>query len=251
MKLIPYIILLVLAACSGTNFSSDTGGKKSADKGDADGDDSDGGPDSDSDAGDSDADGSDSDTEDGGIDSDDSGADDDDIIIGDENVVEPKECTSANIAVVPGTATNCPAHFAAYAADDADNPKLTCCPLPVKNILKSDPAQARQTCLSDEVATGVSGGSLMCTKINTDKYRLGPAVRSCYIGSGSSGSSGAGTCTVPPGTMAAMNQFFGSDACVGMPYGALIVSWTGDDCGDVQSAQLFDNATSQPIIMHP
>ena len=127
---------------------------------------------------------------------------------------------------------------------------LGCCPLPARDILaKGDAVLRGAQCGPDEVATGANGNSLMCSKINTAKYRLGPAQTSCYVGSGVSGSSGSANCGLPSATLQAMSSAFGSDGCIGSPFGSLIVARTGKNCGDVQAAQLFFSQNNQPVPM--
>ncbi len=167
----------------------------------------------------------------------------------DETLLKPQQCTTATIKFAVGT-VNCPKYYAAYTVDDGKQPNLGCCPLPVKDILSKDPGVPKQTCGANEVATGTAGSQLVCTKINTAKYSLGPAQTTCYVGKGASGSSGAGPCGAPNVTLQALVSTMGSDACIGSPFGSLITSWTGKNCGDTAASQLFYAKDHQPVAMN-
>lgn len=263
------ILILILVGCTESDFSGaaakrdrDTG-KNRPDQVDSssddeggdedvnDGDDNDvGGPNDGKIGTDSDNDGEDGtegDDDKGAIDGPDAGIEIDE----DEKTHKPKACIVENVKFTPGDGANCPAHYAAYTADDGKSPNFGCCPLPAKDILSKDPPQVRGTnCLTNEVITGVSGGSVSCTKINTKRYKLDVSRKTCYAGSGASGGGGTGACGVPNATFQALISRFGSDACIGQPYGSLIVGRTGKNCADVTSAQLKYVDNDQPVKMY-
>jgi hypothetical protein len=165
----------------------------------------------------------------------------------------PLECTSANVKFAAAPGKECPANYAAYTADDARSPMFGCCPLPANDILDAAAATPRAgKCAADEVVTGVGAGGnqVLCRKINTTKYKLATTQTTCYAGHGAAGGDGAGECGTPPATFQALTAVFGIDACIGAPFGSLIVARTGSACGDVKSAQLLDLATGQAITMY-
>lgn len=252
------ILALALAgACSKSDFAARNGKQaavrgtdaadgddrnedlKNGNKGDSDGNDDDAN-DSDGDSdGDSDSDGDGDDDDDDLGQSDDSGGGSD-LETEDETIHKPAVCSTTTIKFAPtGTESKCPAHYAAYTADDSREYKIACCPLPARDILsESEPVERGQRCESNEIATGASASGLICTKINTKRYKLDSARASCYVGDGASGGQNATPCGTPSATLQAMVATFGSDACIGNPFGSLIVGRTGKYCRDVTSSQL-------------
>ena len=165
-------------------------------------------------------------------------------------VQKPVACNSSNIKFIGGgsSETSCPKNYAAFSADDARSPRFGCCPLPARDILSGDPPATRlNNCAADEIVTGVSGNSLSCTRINTKRYRLGSTTPTCYNGSGASGGDGAASCGAPTATLQALVQPFGSDACLGFPWGSLMVRWSGKECRDVSAAQVFYVDSGAPV----
>lgn len=157
----------------------------------------------------------------------------------DASAFQPKVCDATSIFFARA-GQKCPANYAAYTADDGSSALLGCCPLPAGDILLSQEPVARSSnCQADEVATGVvSGRTLYCSKIDTTKYKLSSPAKTCYNGSGASGGDGSSKCGGPSATLKALVAKFGSDACMGFPYGSLIVRNSGKDCGDISAAVL-------------
>lgn len=213
-----------------------------------DGKDADGDGNDDEDDSDSDSDGDGADDELGS--SDDAGGSDEDLDTEDETIHAPESCTTATIKFAPAGGAKCPAHYAAYTADDSKSYVIGCCPLPARDILgKNDPVLRGQKCNVDEVATGADASGLYCTKINTKRYKLGTVQQSCYVGDGASGGQSATPCGAPSATLSAMVASFGSDACIGSPYGSLIVARTSKYCRDVYGSQLFYKDDDSPVKM--
>jgi hypothetical protein len=171
----------------------------------------------------------------------------------DSTTVSPRLCDGTNVAIVASNG-NCPKNFAAYTADDSSGGILGCCPLPVNDILlETASSQIRGgSCLANEIATGVSGDQLVCTPINTAKYRLSSAKQSCYFGDGASGSGGSADCgTIPAAFNTIVSGRFGSDACVAVPYGAVIVSKTSKYCRNITGAQILFADSNLPVPSLP
>jgi hypothetical protein len=159
----------------------------------------------------------------------------------------------------------CPAGYAAFAIDDPasevkNSIALACCPLPKSDILSASNVKREKECGADEVATGCfpTGGSFhdakfICSAINTTKYKLDSEKTTCYLGSGAAGRGGAASCHTPPETVSALigRAPFGSDACVGSPYGALITKKTGKNCSNMKGRLLRYRDTNQPVVMFP
>lgn len=257
-SLVATLSLALPLACAQSNFSGEATSKKEAAKRDGK-DANDGDPSTDDkgkDGGGKDDGGKDSQTgEDSlgnhSVDENGDGTKDGDLDESDETILKPQQCSTANIKYAQNGTENCPEDFAAYAVDDDKHPRLACCPLPVRDILlKNTVGTPRGTCGPDQIGTGVANGVLVCSKINTAKYKLGQAAVNCYVGHGASGSSGAGPCGAPNVTLQAMVSVFGTDACLGQPFGALITSWTGKNCGDTTSRQLFYAKDNQPVPMN-
>jgi hypothetical protein len=168
---------------------------------------------------------------------------------GGSTVIAPQSCSASTIKFV-GKDGLCPAGSAAYAADDARDTLLTCCPLPALDILAAgDPVARGGQCGTNEVAVGVSSNQLLCAPINTARYRLQPQVTTCYYGSGSSGGKGAAQCSAPSATIAAMTTQYGTDACIPVPFGGLITKRTSKYCRDVSAAQLVFSADGKLVPM--
>jgi hypothetical protein len=105
---------------------------------------------------------------------------------------------------------NCPEGMAAFSLQDSEEVVIQCGVLPMADMLSSNPAElnirrADGVCLANEVITGsewVSYGVqpptdsyVLCSKINTTRYQLGPAKTSGYFywgsAKGASGDKGA------------------------------------------------------------
>ena len=161
----------------------------------------------------------------------------------------PQICDASNIRFVSGSG-QCPAGSAAYVADDSRSAALACCPLPAMDIIATGTASPRGSrCGINEVAVGVSGNSLLCAPINTERYSLRTPSATCYYGNGASGGNGAAKCTAPSAVLLAMTQPYGVDACLPVPYGGLITSITSKYCKDVFAAQLVFAADGMPVPM--
>lgn len=250
-----FLALAIAPGCAQSDFAGNAAAKKETKKKDGEdpetdeaGKDAEDGPDGDDGKNEGKGEGDDS-LGDPEIDEDGDGKKDGELEEDDETILKPQQCTTANIKFAVGT-VNCPKYYAAYTIDDGKQPNLGCCPLPIKDILGKEPGTPKQTCAGDEVATGTAGGSLVCTKINTAKYKLAPAKTTCYVGSGASGGSGAGPCGAPNVTLQALVSTMGSDACIGSPFGSLITSYTGKNCGDTAAAQLLYVKDGQPVPMN-
>jgi len=165
---------------------------------------------------------------------------------------KPLECTSANVSFSPSQGAVCAKNTVAYAIDDGTFNHVACCPLPAHDILTAGaPAQRGSACGSNEVAVGINQGGFMCAKINTARYKLASPRATCYIGNGASGDRGAGPCGAPNATIRAMTSKFGKDACVGSPFGSMVVSKTSKYCGGMKTMQLFFNDTGAAVPMFP
>jgi hypothetical protein len=163
--------------------------------------------------------------------------------------IAPQTCSNATIKFVAING-QCPSGSAAYAADDAGNTLLTCCPLPAGDILTTGtPVIRGGQCGANEVAVGVSNNQLLCAQINTARYRLQPQTVTCYYGSGSSGGKGAAQCSAPSATIAAMTTQYGTDACLPVPFGGLITKRTSKYCRDVAASQLVFQSDGTPVPM--
>lgn len=166
-------------------------------------------------------------------------------------VVQAMECNSSTIRWARGS-SQCPAGYAAFALDDAEETSLACCPLPASDILTADaPIVRTSTCLTGQIAIGGSAnGGLLCQNINLTRYALSPMRPMCYYGSGAAGGSGAQICTAPPVTLQAMVAKFGSDACLPVPYGALVTSHNNNGkCADANASVLYFKDTGMVVPM--
>ncbi len=173
------------------------------------------------------------------------------VITEDDKVQRPTACTTANVKFgIEGPESQCPANYAAYTADDSKNFIVGCCPLPARDMLVREPAVLRGAqCGANEVATGASNSGLLCSKLNTARYKLSAPQATCYIGEGFSGFSGSTTCSVPTVTLQALVSHFGSDGCIGVPYGSLIIARNGKNCSNVFGVQVLYNDTGAPVAM--
>lgn len=141
-------------------------------------------------------------------------------------------------------AASCPVGTIAFAADDSTVTRFACCNLPNLDILADErfPAPAGTTCPDDSVAIGVTAvGStrVLCQRLNTSLYILGPMKASCYYGHGAAGSTGSAHCRAPASFVAALTTklSFGTDGCLaGDTY--IIVGRTGKSCGGILTRQL-------------
>lgn len=166
-----------------------------------------------------------------------------------------------------------------YAVFEVDNPGTTrphwfnCCPLPSPDILTSEHVWAEALCPEGYVVTGLKGIAtgatarmLHCTRINTNRYRLGARVPGVPWGigrsdllrfqpkklrktdvansiAGSFGRRGIG--------------FWDTNGCTGSPIGSLFVGGSGNDCSMAKFQQLFfkeldsNSDESYPITMYP
>ncbi|MDD4295042.1 MAG: hypothetical protein PHP69_05980 [Candidatus Omnitrophica bacterium] len=176
---------------------------------------------------------------------------------------QPVICNSSNIVIIDSRSGNvsCPDGYAGFAIDDTTYSSpyyiaMACCPLPDPSILTGSEKYRDSSCSSNEVATGCyngRNGKFKCRQIDTTKYTLGSKKTTCYLGHGASGSSGTGQCHTPNQTIRAIigRSPFGSDACVGNPYGGIIVEKTYKNCGDMKARAIYDKSTGQPIEMFP
>ena len=170
----------------------------------------------------------------------------------------------------------CPDGMAAYGIDEGDGAVASCGVLPADDILSSNPAELNVmrksgSCNANEIITGAlylaSDGTsyVLCSKINTARYKLGNRFTPSYWGSGSGGSNGAmykidksiipaemrytlGRVYLPdvPGYTA--TNFWDGDGCVGyLPGNAPGYQWgfifvkynrTPHDCGFMSVVQL-------------
>lgn len=169
----------------------------------------------------------------------------------------PLACSTATMTHATGS-SDCPANNAVYMMDDGMGPNFICCPLPATDILASDPpVTSSVVCGADQVIVGaVSPLVFKCKKINTKRYKLGPAAKPCYFGSGWSGASGASKCLAHPANFSVLQQnSFGSDGCSGYPYGALFTQQLGKDCSDMLVRQVLyagaagDPPAGTPVVM--
>jgi hypothetical protein len=166
-------------------------------------------------------------------------------------IVTAVECNATTIRWARET-SQCPAGYAAFALDDAKETSIACCPLPAADIFAADlPVVRTSTCAAGEVAVGGSAnGGLLCQKINLGRYALAPMRPTCYYGSGAAGGSGSQACSAPPVTLQAMATKFGSDACLPVPYGALITSHNKNGkCADANASVLFFRDTGMVVPM--
>lgn len=81
----------------------------------------------------------------------------------------------------------CAANSVVVIVDDGGNLSggMTCCPIG-QNVLSTKLEEQnvlRTQCLTDEVATGVSRPSVLCTKINTNFFKLEPPTSSILLNS--------------------------------------------------------------------
>lgn len=93
----------------------------------------------------------------------------------------------------------CPDGMAAFGLDEGDFPSVACGVLPFDDMLSKNPAELHvmrtsEDCLANEVITGAlyidaeATTHVLCSKINTARYKLGSRLKASYWGSGSSGS---------------------------------------------------------------
>ncbi len=176
----------------------------------------------------------------------------------------------------------CPTGFAAYGVADAGGkPRAgehipavqVCCPLPAPDMLTKEEVFVRESCPEDYVATGsrldFSKGDdsiqlMRCTKINSARYQLGAPHSSKYWGNGFAGWQGSERIEiedVPPAIRYAMGREskdrWGNEGCVGFPWGSLLTSKTGKNCGGFFFRELEfkgaagDPAAGTPVKMFP
>lgn len=204
--------------------------------------------------------------------------------------LDPQLCTHENRTIPshsPDTShsaytISCPPHHAFYGnidpgADLEDDEgryvKLysTCCPLPAKDILTEDHIYGiEQSCPENYVATGGSEyycGShcaMRCTRINTEKYRLGPKQKSFYWRvEWKIPSAGRGFTkqirfrNIPAairgglGRTADLTKTETMDDCIGIPFGSLLVEKNSNDCAGFFYQQLFFRESGEAVRMFP
>lgn len=175
----------------------------------------------------------------------------------------------------------CPDHYAVYSAlrvgrsDSGKRQKrVTCCPLPSDDILTDEHLMTSSECPEDYVVTGPTISPpkhcpecdlvTRCTKINTKRYMLGTKTRAAAWGIGASSWKEERILQkrdIPVAIRFAIgrNSEFSWQAlsCIGLPFGALLVSSTAIQCHDFVFRQLQyrglpgDPPKGSPVVMFP
>ena len=178
----------------------------------------------------------------------------------------------------------CPINFAIVAIDDQNASagpvhhsffSGECCPLPATDILTSESTLELVRCPDDAVITGslseppIEGRpvtKIRCTKINTNRYKLGAPAAGSYWGIGSgihsySEKHAIKISDVPAAIRSSVGRrgFSGwdTDGCIGYPPGALISSRSAGPCSDTEFRELQfrgigeDPPAGTPVKMFP
>ena len=162
-----------------------------------------------------------------------------------------------------GGGEECLPGYGVFAAGDASAkyriemqyPDFSCCRLPMSDILTGENVIADLACPDDHIITRRipsdpprlegRGMSLECSKINTNRYQLGPAVEGRYWGIGFSyGVQNFifNKYTIPPALRSAVGRDslrkWDHDGCIGYPWGSLLVELGGGACHGQNYRQL-------------
>lgn len=166
-----------------------------------------------------------------------------------------------------------------YAVFEVDNPGTTrphwfnCCPLPAGDILTSEELWANDLCPDGYVVTGLKGiepgaiaRKLHCTRVNSERYRLGPRVGGTPWGIGRSDlfrfqPQKLRRTDIPDSIAGSFGRrelgLWDTNGCTGSPVGSLFVGGSGSDCSVAKFQQLFfkeldsNSDESYPITMYP
>jgi len=172
----------------------------------------------------------------------------------------------------------CPANYAMFwVGDDGGkerpgktiNITSSCCPLPSEDIIEDLHVFVYEECPEDYIATGSKEVPcndkycpvlMRCSKINTDRYRLGKSRGSKYWGNGHAGwqdSERVEWEAIPESIKYSVGRKSDSgsydvDGCVGFPWGSLLTKKTAKFCHGYGFKQLqFSGAEGDPSVGTP
>lgn len=172
----------------------------------------------------------------------------------------------------------CPSNYAIFGANEGFGPAETsivaasCCPLPHGDILKPETVFVDRQCPDGWVITGTDNPSrcpdcarhVRCTKVNDDRFELGPASAGVYWGQGGSmrfQSARVQRFEIPASIRDGVTRQtfagWGVDGCIGVPFGSLLVSKGGRRCDQSEYRPLLyrglpgDPPRGTPVEMYP
>ncbi len=175
----------------------------------------------------------------------------------------------------PITKWYCPRNYAYFSLDrtsaslqNGRNVKAVgdCCKLPAEDVLTESHISAFETCPTDFVATGGtftdfyrnnSPSALRCTKINTERYQLGPAAPGVLWGVASQASfpfiepriimRRAIPLAIRYGIGRKSRTYWSAAGCIGQPAGSLLTEKLGRGCANYIFRELqYRGAGSDP-----
>ncbi len=177
-------------------------------------------------------------------------------------------------------ADGCPKHHAYYSlvtpggggSPESSYIEGTCCPLPSDDILTDDSLYVTSACPPGFVATGARGTlgckdctqEMRCTRINTNRYQLGPAGPGVYWGVGYSRvhearrlSRAELPAAIRYGVGRLTRLWWDEGGCIGEPWGSLPIAKRGRRCSDLLFSELQyrgaagDPPNGTPVTMYP
>lgn len=155
---------------------------------------------------------------------------------------------------------SCPAGYAFFGTDTVG----PCCPLPSQDILSTEKVEVENSCPDNYVTTGAGAQTctgnkctrtMLCTKINTERYQLSDMKPALYWGDGFNGWQGAQHVAwqeIPAGIRYAMGRsdknHWGPDGCVGYPWGSMLTKKDSGFCSEMYFKQLqFSGIQGDPV----
>ena len=134
-----------------------------------------------------------------------------------------------------------------YASDGSISLKVSCCPVPVADLLLDDHLFEASHCAEGRVATGVEYGvdeseqfRIRCTKINSKRYQLGASTKGASWGMRSTYWKHAVRVMkrdIPAGYRHSLGrvsfEFWETSGCVSYPFGGVLVAKERKRCHDL------------------
>lgn len=170
---------------------------------------------------------------------------------------QPKICVGLpnDVGVWGQSVFECPQHHAAFSLDDMKDAgplgMIDCCPLPAGDMLLDEHVYAfQQDCPDGYVITSTAisrhNPKFRCTKVNTARYTLGPALKGVYWGDGLS-SPKEGTRLILQSAPVAMRYAIGrqqlrhwdTDGCIGKDPEAVLTGRSAGACDKLQYKRLL------------
>ena len=173
----------------------------------------------------------------------------------------------------------CPDGYGLYSADDPGGPQLEndgsdvpiiglCCRLPFADVLTDQHFyNVMDTCPENSVVTSAtettcgSSCGMRCTRINTDKYKLGPPLKGVYwhrmwevVHTGWGGADRIRWESIPAGIRYSVGRrkqyLWDVDGCVGYPFGSVLTGKKKKSCDSLYFRELL-YADGTPVPMFP